>query len=178
MHRYATPVDPGWNIVFLGAMLPAQSDADSWLQGIGMLKDYFGDFATGRVKSAQFIALWLVLFVAFVVFMVLIGFGIGIAEQMLGGSVLDAQLALRTNIDAPTVIVIFSICCAFMVAKLNIIAKRFRDTGLPGWLTTVIFAGLLSGSTHVVGETTTGSVSLILLLILAFIPTDAFRRRA
>lgn len=142
-----------------------------------MLKDYFGDFATGRVKSGQFIALWLILFVAFVAFGVLVGFGIGIAEQLLGGSVLDAQLALRTNIGPYAILIIFAVCCAFMVAKLNIIAKRIRDTGLPGWLTTVVFAGLFSGSVQVAGEVTTGSITMILLLVLAFIPTDAFRRQ-
>lgn len=158
-------------------MLPTPGDVDSRLQGVGMLRDYFGDFATGRVKSGQFIALWLVLFVAFIAFGVLIGIGIGVAEQMLGGSILDAQLALRTNIGPIALVIIFVVCCAFMVAKLNIIAKRFRDIGLPGWLTTVIFAGLLSGSAHLVGEATTGSATLVLLLILAFIPTDTFRRQ-
>ncbi|MBY8975106.1 DUF805 domain-containing protein [Rhodobacteraceae bacterium NNCM2] len=141
-----------------------------------MLKDYFGEFSSGRVVTNQFIALWLILFVAFILFLILIGFGIGIAGQMMGSSIQEAQVTLRTNLGPVAIFVIFATCLALFIAKLNIIAKRARDAGLPGWLTAIIFAIIIGSAAQVVDEATMGGLSLLMLVILAFIPTDYFRR--
>jgi len=141
-----------------------------------MLGEYFGEISDGRLNTRRFILLWLVLVAVFVVFALLIGTSIGIAEHLIGGDLENAQAILRENLAIPAIIAIAVFFLLFAFAKLNIIAKRARDTGLPGWLSAIIIAGLTGASSQLAGGVSSGGVGLLLLVILTFIPTNTFRR--
>lgn len=143
-----------------------------------MIRDYLGEAGSGRLQTQRFILLWLSLMIAFIAFGLLFGAGIGIAERLIGGDLQAAQQLLIETVGLPAVVGIAVVLLVFAFAKLNIMAKRARDIGLPGWLTAVILAGLIGGSTQAIGPNASGGLGMVLLIVLAFVPTDALARRS
>ena len=141
-----------------------------------MFGDYLGSVMSGRLRTQRFIMLWLGLMIAFVAIGMLIGVSIGIAERAIGGDLATAQKLLAEKLGIPAIVAVLVIFVLFGFAKLNIIAKRARDIGLPGWLTAIVLAGLIGGSTQAVGAGTAGGFGMLLLIVLAFVPTDAWAR--
>lgn len=146
------------------------------LGGLHMIGDYFGSALSGCLPTKRFIVLWLALMLAFVALGLLIGVSIGVAERLIGGDLATAQKLLIEKLGLPAIIGVFVIFILFAFAKLNIIAKRARDIGLPGWLTAIVFAGLIGSSTQAVGQASAGGIGLLLLIVLAFVPTHAMAR--
>ena len=138
-----------------------------------MIGDYFGSALSGRLQTKRFIILWLALMLAFTAFGLLIGASIGVAERLIGGDLATAQKLLIEKLGLPAIIGVFVIFILFAFAKLNIIAKRARDIGMPGWLTAIVLAGLIGGSTQAVGQASAGGIGMLLLIVLAFVPTNA-----
>jgi len=140
-----------------------------------MLRDYFGDFANGRLKSIAFLVRWLVLLA--IVFGVLIGIGaaIGVTERLAGGDIATLQRELAQSLGGPFAIAMLVFMGLVLIANLNIIAKRARDVGLPGWVTAIVIAGLSGTASQAGGHIATGSVGLMLLIVLTFLPTDMLR---
>jgi len=143
-----------------------------------MLEDYFAEIGSGRLKTSRFIALWLLLIGILISFALLLGASLGIAERLVGGDIAEAQETLRRALPIPAVIGIVLFFVLFAFAKLNIIAKRARDIGLPGWLTAIIIATLSGAAALATKIGAAGGTGLLLLLILAFVPSDALRRAA
>ncbi|HIC79708.1 MAG TPA: DUF805 domain-containing protein [Kiloniellaceae bacterium] len=141
-----------------------------------MLKDYCGDITVGRLRTTRFIGLWFLLVVLFFLFGVLVGASIGVAEHILGGDLQNTQQALREGLGLPAMTIVFIAFLVFAFAKLNIVAKRARDAGLPGWLTALVLAALSAGTTAVGGAEAAGGLGFLLLIVLAFLPTDVLRR--
>ena len=56
------------------------------------------------------------------------------------------------------------------------IAKRARDIGLPGWLAAIVTAALTGGAQKATGHAGGSGIGGLLVLILAFLPTDMLRR--
>ena len=141
-----------------------------------MVDDYFGSVTSGRLQTQRFIILWLALMIAFVVLGMLIVVSIGIAERLIGGDLATAQKLLAEKLGIPAIVAVFAISVLFGFAKLNIIAKRARDIGLPGWLTAIVLAGLIGGSTQAAGPGLAGGLGMLLLIVLTFVPTNALAR--
>lgn len=141
-----------------------------------MLKDYFGDVRMGRLKTSRFVVLWVMLVVFFVLVGLLLGAGIGIAEHVVGGDLATAQASLREQLAMPAIIAVAIGFILLVFAKLNIVAKRARDIGLPGWLTAIVIAGLVGGTSRLAPGAAAGGLGMLLLIVLAFVPTDALRR--
>lgn len=139
-----------------------------------MFIDYFGSVGSGRLHTLRFIVLWFALATSFIALGLLIGVSIGIAERLVGGDLATAQKLLAEELGMPAIFAAFALFVLFGFAKLNIIAKRARDTGLPGWLTAIVLAGLIGGSSQMVGTEVAGGVGMLLLILLAFVPTDTW----
>jgi hypothetical protein len=50
--------------------------------------------------------------------------------------------------------------------------------GLLGWLTEVAIAARSGGASKVTGQAVTGGLGLLLLLVLALLPTDLMRQKS
>lgn len=148
------------------------------IQEMVMIRDYWGEFGSGRLQTRRFLFLWILLVVAFILIGLAIGASIGVAEHLVGGNIAEAQATLRNYLSVPAIIVIVVLGILFLIAKLNIIAKRARDVGLPGWITAIVIAGLVGATSQYSDPQTNGGLGMILVLILAFIPTNALRRSA
>ena len=139
-----------------------------------MLTDYWGRFRDGKLASKRFILLWLLLVLAFVAFGFAVGASLGIAENMVGGSTAEAQEKLRQSFSLPAIVLLVVLVLLFVIAKLNIIAKRARDAGLPGWITALAIGALTGTASQNVDALSTGGVSMLVVIILALIPTNSF----
>lgn len=142
-----------------------------------MFSDYFGAVGHGRLASVPFLIRWLVLVAIF--FAVLVGIGLmaGVIDRVAGGDVAAVREHLMSTLGGPVAIGLLLFIFVVAFAFLNILAKRARDVGLPGWLTAIVIAGLSGGVSQVGHHMTSGGVGLILVLILAFLPTDMMRSK-
>ena len=131
-----------------------------------MLKAYFGELSDGRLKGVAFLGYWALLIAAFFGFGFLVVMAIGLGEHLIGGDLAAAQDALRKGLGIPFFVVLAVFSLALFFAYLNIMAKRARDIGLPGWITAIVAAALFGAG----GQTGDGVVGggLGLLIILAF----------
>ena len=141
-----------------------------------MLTDYFGEITTGKLRRLRFVGLWVLLMVAFLAFGLLIGASIGVAEHLIGGDLAIAQNILRKNLALPAILVVIAAALVFLFANLNLIAKRARDVGLPGWVTAIVIAGLSGSASQILGSNASGGIGGFLLIILALLPSDMIKR--
>ena len=98
-----------------------------------MFRAYFGDFTTGRLTRLPFLGYLLLLSVLFILYGLGIAFGLGVAEHLLRGDLSAAQGYLREHLGLPVITLLGPFLLAFGLAKWNLVAKRIRDMGLPGW---------------------------------------------
>ncbi len=152
-----------------------------------MFQAFFGEFTTGRLARLPLLGFWLLLTVLFLLFGLGIAFGIGLAEPLLFEGPAAAQTFLVETVSLPVIILVGLFCLVFLVAKLNLLAKRIRDMGLPGWglvlaitLVSAVLLYLMPYSTDplTLGNQVNGAWNGLLLLALLLIPSGTFGSRA
>ena len=150
-----------------------------------MLRAYFGDFTTGRLTRLPFLGFLLLLSVLFVLYGLGIAFGLGAAEHLLRGDLPAAQADLLEHLGLPAIVLLGLFVLAFALAKWNLIAKRIRDMGLPGWwvlLVIVLADAGLASAMHAGGESMGralpihGLIGVIISFGLLLIPSGLFAR--
>ena len=141
-----------------------------------MFKVLFGDVKEGRLMRLPYLGYSLLLTLVAIVLLVVIVLAIGAGEHLVGGNLEQAQNKLREWFTVPFVIIFGLVSVLFTFAGVNIMAKRIRDAGLPGWwmvLAIAILTGIVS--TVVSNEAGSGLHTLIWLALL-FIPTNTFSK--
>ena len=98
-----------------------------------MLKALFGDVHNGRLMRLQYVGYSLLLSLLMVGFGIAIVAAIGLGEDLIGGDLQQAQEILRERLTLPYMVVFAAATLLFMFVGANIMAKRIRDIGLPGW---------------------------------------------
>jgi uncharacterized membrane protein YhaH (DUF805 family) len=149
-----------------------------------MLSTYFGDVTSGRLLRLPFIGYLILLQV--VMFALVMGgaASLGIAENLVGGNLQDAQAMLGEKFGIPAMIVIAIVMALYLFADLNLKAKRIRDMGLPGWWTLLavivisivvtIVINIAFGSDPETSNRISSIFTAIAFLALLFIPSDTF----
>lgn len=133
-----------------------------------MLKDYFGEWTSGRLGRGRFAILYVTLLVvAFVAALALFSGLVFPTDQATG----PRNLVNNLPPIAKGLMSIFLI--GMQIAALNIVGKRGRDAGLPAILAIIAFIVVMFGGFALLGDG--GSiVTLAYLVILALIPTGQF----
>lgn len=135
---------------------------------------YFKSVRTGRLQRMQYFAFSVaaVILVVLAVFGLVVG--IGIAEQIIGGDIEQAQALLREKFSGIALLGIFLFIVVIGFAQLNIAAKRVRDIGLPGWplvLAMIVLAYMISLISD--GYTQQG-IRFAFWLVLVLMPSGSF----
>ena len=144
-----------------------------------MFASLFGEVKTGRLARLQYLGYSLLIGVLVIGLMIVIVFAMGAGEHILGGDLRQAQEQLRKLFTVPLIAVLAVVGACFAFAGLNIMAKRIRDMGLPGWWGTVIAIIVLpTFLTFTVSPDFSHGVSTLIWLVLIFVPGDAFGRKA
>ena len=139
-----------------------------------MINAYFGDIANGRLQRLPYLG--------YSVFLIALLFGfvfgsiilLGTAENIMGGDLASAQNMLMETLGIPYTIILGIMVFVVIAGLLNLMAKRVRDIGLPGWLLVlglVIVSALIS---RYVSNSASNSFSSIVGIGLLLIPSDTF----
>ncbi|MEA3412164.1 MAG: DUF805 domain-containing protein [Pseudomonadota bacterium] len=143
-----------------------------------MFKALFADVTHGRLMRLPYLGYSLLLG------LLMLGFGLGIVlaigagEHILGGDLQQAQDKLREWFTLPFMVVFALVSALFVFAGLNIMAKRIRDTGLPGWWTVLGIAVLTGVVSYAVSEQACSGLHTLIWFLLLLIPAGAFNKGA
>ena len=135
----------------------------------------FGELEQGRLARLPFVLYVSAIHLSLLLFAVGVGMSAGLAEHAANGDIEAAQQALSDWLSPPKLVMTGVFSLAVLFANFNILAKRIRDIGLPGWWSLLAYVVVRSIAPFIVG----GSVGLILdtllMLVLCFVSTDRLR---
>ena len=137
-----------------------------------MIKDYFGEWTTGRLGRGRFAFLYLVAVAIAVLALFLV--------MNVGPSAVESPTGPRNLINnlPPIAKGLLSILMiGLQIAVLNIVSKRGRDIGLSGLLTAFVFVAVIASGFILVREAG-GMITLAFVVLLALIPTGQFNKKA
>ena len=140
--------------------------------------DLFGALKQGRMARLAFVIYLSVIQLSALLFVIWVGFAAGLAEQAVDLDLEKAQQQL-SDFLSPSFLLFSAVLLAVLVfAQFNIVAKRVRDIGLPGWwliLAYVIVRVIISAA----GYTWVGFLfEALAMLALCFVASDSARPQA
>ena len=139
-----------------------------------MLKIYFGEFSDGRLLRLPYLGYIILLIVLWFGFIVATVVAIGAAEHLMGGNLVEAQAIVMNSLGIPYLIVLGLVLLALFVASFNMMAKRARDMGLPGWVSVVGVMIVIWLVSFLVSDEAGSGVSTIVSFALLLIPSNTF----
>lgn len=137
-----------------------------------MLRVYFGEVKDGRVVRLPYLGYSLLLVAIVLIFGLGIVMSIGAAEHMMGGDLQQAQDQLRQRFGTLAILVTAVFGFAIFFASINLMAKRIRDIGLPGWWSLLAIMLIQGTVTSIVSEQAAGGLHTLIWLALLLIPSD------
>lgn len=135
-----------------------------------MIKTLFKDVAFGRIARLSYLGHSILLMVFLMAYMLIVVLAVGAGEHIIGGDLQQAQNQLRGMLTLPFLIITGIVMGLLMFAGLNIMAKRIRDIGLPGWwmvLALIVLGMLLS---YFVSQQAGSGLHTLIWLLLVLIP--------
>ena len=140
---------------------------------VAIHQDLFGAPRQGRMARLAFVIYASAIQLAVLVYVIWVGVAAGLAEQVANLDLEKAQQQL-SDFLSPSLLIFTAVFLAVLIyAQLNVVAKRVRDIGLPGWwmiLAYVILRTIISAA----GFPWVGLLfELLAMLLLCFVVTDA-----
>ena len=138
-----------------------------------MIKALLGDVKTGRLMRLQYLGYSLLVYLLMFGFVFLVILAIGAGEHIIGGDLQHAQDKLREMFTLPAMIVFAVIMSLFLFMVANIMAKRIRDIGLPGWwsvLAIIVITGIVS---YMVSNEVSNGLSTLIWVVLLLVPSNS-----
>jgi len=143
-----------------------------------MFRALFKDVANGHMARLSYLGHSILLFLLLMAYMLIVVLAIGAGEHIIGGDLQQAQDQLRGLLTLPFLIVTGIVMGLLMFAGLNIMAKRIRDIGLPGWwmvLALIVLGMLLS---YFVSQQAGSGLHTLIWAILVLIPGTSAGQQA
>lgn len=138
-----------------------------------MLKTLFGDVHSGRLKRLQYVGYSLLLSLLMIGFGFAVVAAIGLGEDFIGGDLQQVQDMLRERLTLPYMIVFAVATLLFMFTGANIMSKRIRDIGLPGWWSVLALLVLFTALSYAVSDQISSILQSLVWLLLSLIPGDS-----
>ena len=138
-----------------------------------MIKALLGDVKTGRLMRLQYLGYSLLVYLLMFGFVFVVILAIGAGEHIIGGDLQHAQDKLREMFTLPAMIVFAVIMPLLLFMVANIMAKRIRDIGLPGWwsvLAIIVITGIVS---YRVSNEVSNGLSTLIWVVLLLVPSNA-----
>ena len=142
-----------------------------------MLNVLIGDIKNGRLLRLQYLgyALFLILLFSLFAFGTILAIGAG--EHILGGDLQQAQAQLQEWFSLPFLLIFIVFMAVLSFMSLNIMAKRIRDMGLPGWWMVLILFVLESVVSYFISQQVSSGLHTLIWILLVLIPSDVFDNR-
>jgi uncharacterized membrane protein YhaH (DUF805 family) len=138
-----------------------------------MIKALLGDVKTGRLMRLQYLGYSLLVYLLMFGFVFVVILAIDAGEHIIGGDLQYAQDKLREMFTLPAMIVFAVIMPLFLFMVANIMAKRIRDIGLPGWwsvLAIIVITGIVS---YMVSNEVSNGLSTLIWVVLLLVPSNS-----
>ena len=138
-----------------------------------MIKALLGNVKTGRLMRLQYLGYSLLVYLLMFGFVFVVILAIGAGEHIIGGDLQHAQDKLREMFTLPAMIVFAVIMPLFLFMVANIMAKRIRDIGLPGWwsvLAIIVITGIVS---YMVSNEVSNGLSTLIWVVLLLVPSNS-----
>jgi uncharacterized membrane protein YhaH (DUF805 family) len=145
---------------------------DGWGER-SVLKALFGDVRNGRLMRLQYVGYSLLLSLLMVGVGLVVVAAIGLGEDFIAGDLQQAQEMLRERLTLPYIIVFAVATLLFMFVGANIMAKRIRDIGLPGWWSVLGLLVLFTVMSYAVPDHVSSILQSLLWLALSLIPGNS-----
>ncbi len=142
-----------------------------------MMKTLFGEVLTGRLGRLPFLGGSVLLAVVTVAIGVGIGLAAGVAENMAGGDVGEAQAQIAERLGLPSLVLSGIVFGAVFLADLNLTAKRFRDIGLRGWWMVLAVVLLSMAISWALTPEAASGFHLVVFVALCLVPAGVFAGR-
>jgi len=143
-----------------------------------MFKVLFGDIYNGRLLRLPYLGYSLLLVALMIGFGLAVVLAIGVGEHLIGGDLQQAQDKLREWFTLPAMILFGLVTVLFVFSGANIMAKRLRDTGLPGWWLVLAITVLTGAVSYVISNEVSSGLHTLIWVVLLLIPGNAFTRGA
>ena len=141
-----------------------------------MFQVYFGGLTHDRLGRLGYLGYWLLLAVFTITGLLLIGLGLGLTENFVGGELQDAQQSLREEFGTPFIAALWLAGLLFLFAELNLSAKRVRHIGLPGWPVTLGASVVIVLASLLVSQNLGHGLSFVAWLALIGAPGGAMKK--
>ena len=141
-----------------------------------MFRVLFGDITNGRLIRLSYLGYSLLLALCVIGFGLAIGLAIGAGEHLIGGNIQQAQDRLREWFTLPFFIVFGLVSALFAFGGMNIMAKRIRDIGLPGWWVVLVITVLEGIISFIVSGQVSSSLHTLIWIALLLLPTNALAK--
>ncbi len=142
-----------------------------------MFRRIFAEITGARLARLPYFGYTALLTVVLVVIVFAIVAGIAGLENLAEGNITEIEKRFAETGGGPLVIAFMLFMLALLFAHFNLMAKRLRDIGFPGWPgVLVVFVGIAIVSA-VIGENYAGPINTLIWLALVLIPGNAFGHR-
>jgi uncharacterized membrane protein YhaH (DUF805 family) len=138
-----------------------------------MIKALFGEVKTGRLMRLQYLGYSVLLSLLMFGFGMAVVLAIGAGEQLIGGDLQQAQNQLREMFTLPAMIVVAVAMLLFVFIGGNIMAKRIRDIGLPGWWMVLAVFVISAAVSYMVSDNAGSIVNTLAWVAVVLVPSNA-----
>ena len=138
-----------------------------------MLKVLLGNVRHGRLSRLPYLGYSLLIIALMLGFGIAIAVAAGVGEQLVGGDLQQAQDKLREWFALPAILLIVLVMSLLLFMSANIMAKRVRDVGLPGWWTVAAVVVLTAMVTYWVSDDAGNGLHTIVWIVLLLVPGNA-----
>lgn len=141
-----------------------------------MIKALFGEVKTGRLMRLQYLGYSVLLSLLMFGFGIAVVMAIGVGEHIAGGDLQQVQDQLLEQLTLPVMLVMAVVMPLFLFIGVNIMAKRIRDIGLPGWWTVLavfIVSGVVS---YLVSDNAGSIVNTLAWVAVVLLPGNALAK--
>jgi uncharacterized membrane protein YhaH (DUF805 family) len=141
--------------------------------GMRMFKALFGDIQAGRLLRLPYLGYSILISVLMIVFGLALAFAAGVGEHLISGDMEAAQLHMSENFSIVTVLLFIVVSVLFLFAGCNIMAKRLRDIGLPGWWMVLAIVVVTGAVAVMVSDEASNILQTVIWIVLLLVPSNS-----
>ena len=141
-----------------------------------MINALLKEIKTGRLLRLQYLGYSLFMGLLVVIFIAALVFAIGAGEHLLGGNLQDAQNQLREWFTLPFMIVFGIFMASMLFIGFNLMAKRIRDIGLPGWWSILVIMIISGALSYAVSQQASSGFHTLIWILLVLVPTNTLEK--
>ena len=138
-----------------------------------MFKALFGDIQTGRLLRLPYLGYSILISVLMIVFGLALAFAAGVGEYLIAGDMEAAQLHMSENFSIVSVLLFIVVSVLFLFAGCNIMAKRLRDIGLPGWWMVLAIVVVTGAVAVMVSDEASNILQTVIWIVLLLVPSNS-----